>query len=160
MWWFTAFVYLFASLFRNWNGGECCFHESNSLIILKPDILKRNLQEEALKELSYLNITCLGKFIWTKELAVEFYQDHQGKSFFLELIESLVEKDSYFLTTQSSIEISRSLILHLRKRYAVDTTCNSFHGADSTESFHRELNLILKNSESIVSGVAIRQPLT
>ena len=142
MWWITIFTFLFSKFMQS--HFKECYNGSSSLIILKPDILQRNLQFNVLKELNHLNITCQGKFTWTKELAMEFYRDHQEKSFFPKLVESLAGKDSYFLTCKSSIEMSRSFILHLRRKYAINDTCNSFHGSDSSESFYRELNLILK----------------
>jgi nucleoside diphosphate kinase len=138
MWWFTTIIALISPFFQS----PDCFEASNSLIILKPDVLQRDLQKKALRDLNRLRIVCREKFTWSRELATEFYQEHQNKTFFFELVESLVGKKSIFITTKSSIEASRNLILQLRKVYAIDSTRNSFHGSDSTESFNRELKLM------------------
>src|ERR1044071_811050 len=102
MWW----IVLIAS-FLSWYIGQhhqfACIRNSQSLIIIKPDVLQRNLQAVVMKDLSALDVTCCGQFIWTKRFAANFYREHKVHAFYPDLIESLVGKESIFVMAKSPV---------------------------------------------------------
>ncbi len=73
-----------------------------TLIVLKPDSVERNLIGEILSrfEKSNFKIIKLQKMNYTKEMAEEFYSDHKEKPFFGELV-SYITSGPVFATTFS-----------------------------------------------------------
>ena len=114
-----------------------------SLVVIKPDIMERQLLWHALKDLNKFQIKSIKPFIWTPALIEEVYEAHLNKSYFQELSDSLQGKYSVAITLSSPIALAREYTVKvLRPRYAMDVTKNSFHASDSLVAFERELKLL------------------
>lgn len=136
------FLFLFTFCFFPFYYIEMLIRKSESLIIIKPDIMERQLEYKLIQEIP--NKLCYAPFTWNKVLAEEFYKEHKGKTFYKELVGSLVGRESIFiLTTNPIINIRGKLITLIRNKYAIDATRNSIHASDSNYAFNREVNLLL-----------------
>ena len=94
---------------------------------------------------------------FTQEDAAEFYQEHQGKSFYPNLINfmtsdlivgmELVHKDAVkswrdFIGPTNSISARQSAPNSIRANFGTDGSKNAVHGSDSDNSATRELKLV------------------
>ena len=128
-----------------------------TLIIIKPDAVKRNLAEEILSrfEKKEFSISKLKMFNFTTEMAEQFYSVHSSKPFFGELVSfitsgrvaaAIIEGDNVINVTREEIigktnpkEASPGTI---RGDFGISITENSIHASDSRESFDKEVNVV------------------
>ena len=127
-----------------------------TLIIVKPDAVKRNLVEEILSRFEKKGFTISKQKMlnFTTEMARQFYSAHSSKSFFDELVSfitsgdvvaAIIERDNAVSLTRESIgntnpkEASAGTI---RGDFGISITENSIHASDSRESFDKEVNVV------------------
>ena len=127
-----------------------------TLIIVKPDAVKRNLVEEILSRFKKkgFNVSKLKTFNFTVEMAEQFYSVHNSKPFFGELVSfitsgtvtaAIIEGDNVINVTREIIgktnpkEASPGTI---RSDFGTGILENSIHASDSRESFDKEVNVI------------------
>jgi len=127
-----------------------------TLIIVKPDAVKRNLAEEILSRFKKkgFRISKLKTFNFTVEMAEQFYSVHRSKPFFGELVSfitsgtvvaAIIEGDNVINVTREIIgktnpkEASQGTI---RGDFGTGILENSIHASDSRESFDKEVNVV------------------
>ena len=130
-----------------------------TLSIIKPDAVERNL-EEAIKKIlieKELKILKLKKIQITKEEAAEFYKVHQTKPFYDRLCSYLSSGPIVvmILEGKQAINSYRELMGAtdpiqakegtIRKKYGISIDKNSVHGSDSEENAEKEINFFFKN---------------
>ena len=127
--------------------------DEKTLIILKPDAVRRRLAGEILSRFERKGFKILAsKFMLaTEELVKEHYAEHKGKPFFDDLIKYFTSGTIliFVFKGDDALEISRKLIGAtkatdaapgtIRGDYALGDTENLVHGSDSKESFEKEL---------------------
>jgi len=127
-----------------------------TLIILKPDSVKRNLVGEILSRFEKRGfvISKLKMLTFTKEMAEQFYSVHNTKPFFDELVTYITSGKVVVavIAGDNAIEETRQIIGKtnpqeaspgtIRGDFGKNITENSIHASDSTESFDKEVNVI------------------
>jgi nucleoside-diphosphate kinase len=130
-----------------------------TLVLLKPDAVKRNLIGEITRrlELKGYVIVDLKKFTPSKEILQKHYEEHVGKPFYEPLIEFMSSGDVVAIKLEGNrvIEGFRSLAGatdptvaapgtirgDLGRDWGLKVQQNLVHGSDSEESAARELTL-------------------
>jgi len=130
-----------------------------TLSIIKPDAVERNLAEE-IKNIfikNKLNIKDSKKIQITKDEAAEFYKVHQSKPFYNELCsylssgpiivmilegENAVLANRKLMGTTNPKEADENTI---RKLYGISIDKNSVHGSDSIDNAKNEIKFFFKN---------------
>ena len=126
-----------------------------TLIVLKPDAVKRGLCGEILArfEKRGFTIVALKSLVVSQELAQTHYQEHAEKPFFAGLVEFITGAPSVamVLEGQDAIALSRQMIgatnpLNaetgtIRGDLTNDKQFNLVHGSDSSEAATREIAL-------------------
>tara|TARA_B100000749_G_scaffold10783_1_gene9018 strand:- start:14 stop:436 length:423 start_codon:yes stop_codon:yes gene_type:complete len=127
-----------------------------TLIIVKPDAVKRNLVGEILSrfEKSEFSISKLKMFSFTVEMAEQFYAVHNSKPFFGELVSFISSGNvvAAVIEGDNVIDITRKIIGKTNPKEASPDTIrgdfgtgileNSIHASDSSESFDKEVNVV------------------
>ena len=127
-----------------------------TLIILKPDSVKRNLVGEILLRFEKRGfvISRLKMLIFTREMAEQFYSVHNTKPFFDELVTYITSGKVVVavIAGDNAIEETRQIIGKtnpqeaspgtIRGDFGNNITENSIHASDSTESFDKEVNVV------------------
>ena len=127
-----------------------------TLIIVKPDAVKRNLTEEILSRFKKkgFSISKLKTFNFTTEMAKKFYSAHSSKPFFDELVSfitsgtvvaAVIERDNAVSLTREIIgntNPKESSAGTIRGDFGISITENSIHASDSSESFDKEVNVV------------------
>ena len=130
-----------------------------TLSIIKPDAVERNLQEEIKKNFieNGFNIKNEKKIQISKEEAEEFYKVHQSKPFYGELcnylssgpiVVMILEKENAVLDNRKlmgATDPSKAEEGTLRKKYGISIDKNSVHGSDSIDNAKIEINFFFKN---------------
>ena len=130
-----------------------------TLSIIKPDAVERNLQEEIKKNFieNGFNIKNEKKIQISKEEAEEFYKVHQSKPFYGELcnylssgpiVVMILEKENAVLDNRKlmgATDPSKAEEGTIRKKYGISIDKNSVHGSDSIENAEIEINFFFKN---------------
>ena len=130
-----------------------------TLSIIKPDAVERNLVEEIknIFKKNNLNIKESKKIQISKEEAAEFYRVHQSKPFYDELCSYLSSGPIVVMILQgeNAISINRELMgatnpkdakeNTIRKIYGISIDKNSVHGSDSIENAKKEIEFFFKN---------------
>ena len=130
-----------------------------TLSIIKPDAVERNLTEEIKKIFTNnnLNIKESKKIHITKDEASEFYKVHQSKPFYNDLCAYLSSGPIVvmILEGQNAVLANRKLMgatnpkeaeeKTIRKLYGISIDKNSVHGSDSTENAKKEIEFFFKN---------------
>ena len=130
-----------------------------SLSIIKPDAVERNLTEDIKEKFlnNYLKIIKSKKIQISKDEASEFYKVHQSKPFYERLCNYLSSGPIVvmILEGENAIQENRRLMGAtdpknadegtLRKLYGLSIDKNSVHGSDSQESAKKEINFFFKN---------------
>ena len=125
-----------------------------TLSIIKPDAVKRNLEDEIkiFFEEKNLKILKKKKVQITKEEALEFYKVHQTKPFYQDLcnylssgpiIVMILEGESAVLQNREIMGATDPLKAKegtLRKMYGISIDQNSVHGSDSLENAKNEID--------------------
>ena len=130
-----------------------------TLSIIKPDAVERNLVEE-IKNIfikNNFNIKNSKKIHITKDEAAEFYKVHQSKPFYNDLCAYLSSGPIVvmILEGKSAVADNRKLMgatnpkdaqeNTIRKLYGISIDKNSVHGSDSLENAKKEINFFFKN---------------
>ena len=130
-----------------------------TLSIIKPDAVERNLSEEIknffLK--NELSIKESKKIQITKDEAAEFYKVHQSKPFYNELCNYLSSGPIEVMILEGDNAVTKNRKLMgatdpkkaeentLRKLYGLSIDKNSVHGSDSLDNAKKEINFFFKN---------------
>ncbi len=130
-----------------------------TLIILKPDAVKRKLVGEIIRRFEAKGLTLAGMKLMTigRDLAQTHYGEHKGKPFYDELVGFITGGPAVVLALEGpeAIKIARlmmgatkftdALPGTIRGDFAHDLTANLVHGSDSPESAAREFKLFFGN---------------
>ena len=130
-----------------------------TLSIIKPDAVERNLAEDIKKKFLENNLKIIKskKIQVNKEEASEFYKVHQSKPFYDRLCNYLSSGPIIvmILEGENAIEKNRGLMGAtdpkkaekgtIRKQYGVSIDKNSVHGSDSPDNAKKEINFFFKN---------------
>ena len=130
-----------------------------TLSIIKPDAVERNLVEEIknIFKKNNLNILESKKIKITKDEAAEFYKVHQSKPFYNDLCVYLSSGPIVVMILEgnNAIILNRKLMgatnpkeaeeNTIRKLYGLSIDKNSVHGSDSTENAKKESAFFFKN---------------
>ena len=125
-----------------------------TLSIIKPDAVERNLSEEIKSIFKKNNLTIKEskKIHITKDEASEFYKVHQAKPFYNDLCSYLSSGPIIvmILEGKNAIQLNRKLMGatnpkdaedgSIRKLYGISIDKNSVHGSDSPENAKIEIN--------------------
>ncbi len=126
-----------------------------TLILVKPDAFARNLTGEIIArfERKGLRLVALSQMTMTRELAERHYAEHEGKSFYEELVSFITSGPlvAMVLEGERAVEAARQAIGatdplnaspgSIRGDYALSVGQNMVHGSDSPESAAREVAL-------------------
>ena len=130
-----------------------------TLSIVKPDAVERNLQDEIKKNFieNGFNIKNEKKIQISKAEAEEFYKVHQSKPFYSELcnylssgpiVVMILEKENAVLENRKlmgATDPSKAEEGTLRKTYGISIDKNSVHGSDSLDNAKKEIDFFFKN---------------
>ena len=130
-----------------------------TLSIIKPDAVERNLQEEIKSEFKSNGFEILNekKIHISKQEAEQFYKVHQTKPFYNDLCAYLSSGPivAMILEGENAILENRKLMgatdpkkaeeNTIRKQYGISIDKNSVHGSDSSENAKKEINFFFKN---------------
>ncbi len=127
--------------------------KEQTLSIIKPDAVERNLSDE-IKNIftkNNLNILESKKIHITKDEAAEFYKVHQSKPFYNDLCSYLSSGPIEVMILEGENAISKNRELMgatdpksaaentIRKLYGISIDKNSVHGSDSSENAKIEI---------------------
>lgn len=129
--------------------------------IIKPDAVKRNLIGTILTrfEQNGFKIIASKMVRLTREQAEGFYAEHQGKEFFVPLVEYMMSSPIVVsvLEKENAVKDYRTLIGStnpetaeegtIRKDFALSQRENSVHGSDSIENANREIAYFFTDCE-------------
>ena len=124
-----------------------------TLSIIKPDAIERNLEEKIKNffEKNNLKILKIKKVKISKEEASEFYKVHQTKPFYEELCNYLSSGPIVVMILEGENAVLKNRELMgatdpkkaedgtLRKMYGISIDKNSVHGSDSAENAKKEI---------------------
>ena len=130
-----------------------------TLSIIKPDAVERNLVEEIKKIFidNNLNKKKSKKIHITKDEASEFYKVHQSKPFYNDLCSYLSSGPIVvmILEGENAVLANRKLmgatnpkeaeVNTIRKLYGISIDKNSVHGSDSIDNAKKEIEFFFKN---------------
>ena len=130
-----------------------------TLSIIKPDAVERNLQEEIKKNFidNGFNIKNEKKIQISKNEAEEFYKVHQSKPFYAELCNYLSSGPIVVMVLEKENAVAENRKLMgatdpvkaeegtLRKKFGISIDKNSIHGSDSLENAKIEINFFFKD---------------
>jgi nucleoside-diphosphate kinase len=126
-----------------------------TLILVKPDAFKRNLTGEIIArfERKGLRLAAMKLMTMSRELAERHYAEHEGKSFYEELVTFITSGPlvAMVLEGEQAVVAARQVIGatnpveantgSIRGDFAIEVGQNMVHGSDSTESAAREVGL-------------------
>ena len=130
-----------------------------TLSIIKPDAVERNLTEEIKKIFlkNNLQVKDSKKIHITKDEAAEFYKVHQSKPFYNDLcsylssgpiVVMILEGEDAVLSNRrimGSTDPKKADKNTIRKLYGISIDKNSVHGSDSVENAKKEIDFFFKN---------------
>ena len=130
-----------------------------TLSIIKPDAMERNLSEEIKNIFIKKNLIIKDskKIHITKDEAAEFYKVHQSKPFYNDLCAYLSSGPIEVIILEGENAVSANIKLMgatdpknaeedtIRKLYGISIDKNSVHGSDSIENAKKEINFFFKN---------------
>ena len=131
----------------------------NTLSIIKPDAVERNLTEEikSIFTKNGLKIINSKKIHISKEEAAEFYKVHQSKPFYNDLCAYLSSGPIFVMVLEGEGAVAKNRKLMgatnpkdaeantIRKLYGISIDKNSVHGSDSVENAKIEIDFFFKN---------------
>ena len=134
-------------------------NKEQTLSIIKPDAVERNLAEKIKIIFSENNLTIkeTKKLHISKDEAAEFYKVHQAKPFYDQLCSYLSSGpiEVIILEGENAVLKNRELMGAtdpknaadgtIRKLYGVSIDKNSVHGSDSVENARKEIDFFFKN---------------
>ncbi len=127
-----------------------------TLVVLKPDSIERNLIGEILSrfEKSNFKIVKLQKMNYTKEMAEEFYSDHKEKPFFGEVVSYITSGSVVAAVLEGENVIAKTREINgvtdpkkaekgtIRGDFGIDIKSNTIHASDSPQSFEKEVKVV------------------
>ena len=127
-----------------------------TLIVLKPDAVERNLIGQILSrfEKSNFKIVKLQKINYTKKMAEEFYSAHKEKPFFGELtsyitsgpvVAAVLEGEDVIAETREingATDPKKAEKGSIRGDFGINITKNTIHASDSPQSFEKEVKVV------------------
>tara|TARA_B100000029_G_scaffold133775_1_gene127855 strand:+ start:267 stop:677 length:411 start_codon:yes stop_codon:yes gene_type:complete len=130
-----------------------------TLSIIKPDAVERNLQDEIKNEFKNNGFLIINekKIQISKQEAEQFYKVHETKPFYSGLCEYLSSGPIVVMTLQKNNAVIENRKLMgatnpkeaeegtLRKKYGISIDKNSVHGSDSVENAKIEINFFFKD---------------
>ena len=130
-----------------------------TLSIIKPDAVERNLTEDIKKIFieNNLKIFISKKIHISKEEASEFYKVHQARPFYNDLCTYLSSGPIFVMVLEgdNAVALNRKLMGAtnpkdaepdtIRKIYGISIDKNSVHGSDSVENAKIEIDFFFKN---------------
>ena len=130
-----------------------------TLSIIKPDAVERNLQEKIKSEFKTNGFEILNekKIHISKEEAEKFYKVHESKPFYSDLCAYLSSGPIVVMKLQRNNAVLENRKLMgatnpkdaeegtLRKKYGISIDKNSVHGSDSIENAKIELDFFFKD---------------
>ena len=130
-----------------------------TLSIIKPDAVERNLIEEIKQEFKENNFTILKekKIKLEKQEAEKFYKVHQTKPFYNDLCSYLSSGPIVVMVLESENAVLKNRELMgstdpakaeegtLRKKFGLSIDKNSVHGSDSLENAKIEIDFFFKD---------------
>ena len=134
-------------------------NKEQTLSIIKPDAVERNLTEEIKKIFikNKLNIKDSKKIHITKDEAAEFYKVHQSKPFYNDLCAYLSSGPIVvmILEGENAVILNRKIMgatnpkdaeeNTIRKMFGISIDKNSVHGSDSINNAKKEIEFFFKN---------------
>ncbi len=134
-----------------------------TLVLVKPDGVAKGLTGEIISrfEKRGLKISALKMFKMSVEQAKSHYAEHQGKSFFDELVSFITSGPivAMVVSGENAVKAVRSMMgatdpLNsapgtIRGDYALNVANNIIHGSDSENSAEREINNFFTKSEIV-----------
>jgi len=132
-----------------------------TLSIIKPDATKRNLIGAINKMIEEAGLKIVAqKMIWlSREQAGAFYAEHEGKSFYENLVNLMSSAPIVVQVLEAEDAITRYRKVMgttnpdlaeegtIRKTYALAMDKNSVHGSDSSASAAREISFFFSQTE-------------
>jgi nucleoside-diphosphate kinase len=130
-----------------------------TLSIIKPDAVERNLTEE-IKQIFVSNnllIKDMKKIHISKEEAAEFYKVHQSKPFYNDLCSYLSSGPIFVMILEGENAVLKNRELMgstdpknasentIRKLFGISIDKNSVHGSDSPDNAKKEINFFFKS---------------
>ena len=126
-----------------------------TLLIVKPDAVRRGLTDEIMRRVEAAGLTIEDRHTMRidRELAEEHYGEHRDKPFFEELVEFITSGNVVVakVSGEQAISVLRTMMGPtdpadappgtIRGDYGKEITENLVHGSDSPESAERELKL-------------------
>jgi len=133
-------------------------NREQTLSIIKPDAVERNLSEKIKSIFSKNNLSILNtkKLHISKDEAADFYKVHQSKPFYDQLCGYLSSGPIEVMILQGENAVLKNRELMgatdpknaedgtIRKLYGVSIDKNSVHGSDSVENAKIEINFFFK----------------
>ena len=130
-----------------------------TLSIIKPDAVERNLQDKIKQEFTSKNFEIIKekKIHMSKEEAEQFYKVHESKPFYNDLCAYLSSGPIVVMTLQRENAVMENRKLMgatnpldaeegtLRRKYGISIDKNSVHGSDSLENAKIELDFFFNN---------------
>ena len=130
-----------------------------TLSIIKPDAVERNLQAEIKEEFTKNSFKILKekKIKLEKSEAEKFYQVHQSKPFYNDLcsylssgpiVVMILEKENAILENRKlmgATDPTKAEEGTIRKKYGISIDKNSVHGSDSPENAKIEIDFFFKD---------------
>ena len=135
----------------------------NTLSIIKPDATRRNLTGSinAKFEQAGLNIIAQKRLQLTKDMAQKFYEIHNDKPFFNDLVDFMISGPviTQVLRGENAVKVNREVMGAtnpkdavkgtIRKEFAESIEANSVHGSDSLENAKSEISFFFAEIELI-----------
>ena len=133
-------------------------NNEETLSIIKPDAVERNLSEDIKEEFKKNGfiISKEKKIKLEKNEAEKFYQVHQSKPFYNDLcsylssgpiIVMVLERENAILENRKlmgATDPTKAEEGTIRKKYGISIDKNSVHGSDSVENANKEINFFFK----------------
>ena len=130
-----------------------------TLSIIKPDAIERNLQDQIKSEFKKNNFEIIKekKIHISKEEAEKFYKVHETKPFYNDLcaylssgpiVVMMLQRHNAVIENRKLMGATNPIDAEegtLRKKYGISIDKNSVHGSDSVENAKIELNFFFKD---------------
>uniref|UniRef100_A0A8C3YA00 NME/NM23 family member 8 n=1 Tax=Catharus ustulatus TaxID=91951 RepID=A0A8C3YA00_CATUS len=134
---------------------EFFFPEEQTFALIRPDAAKTHKDEimKKVKEAGF-SISKIKEQALTREMAAEFYKDHEGKPFFEQLVDCMAQGPSVImvLSKENAVEEWRQLMgptdpeeakktcpESIRAQFAHDILSNAVHGSSNLEHAQRSI---------------------
>jgi len=133
-----------------------------SLVLIKPDAMKRNLAGAILARFEQRGLKTVGlKMLHMDEaLAKRHYAVHEGKPFFTDLVKYITSTPIVAIVfegdnaieliqrTMGSTDPKKADKGTIRADFGIDIQNNAVHGSDSPENAAKEIKLFFKDKET------------